>query len=81
MIKRRFLGLVLGLLAAGGAGAIVKYYLLRTGIEGVQRGYLLDDEEPLESFFEEEGEGPFVPCTPADFDADACEAAVDPPTL
>ena len=41
--------------------------------------HMLNDEEPLESFFEEEGEGPFVPCTPADFDAGACEAAVNPP--
>ena len=39
---------------------------------------LLNDEEPLESHFEQEGEGPYVPCTPADFDADACEAAVNP---
>jgi len=43
--------------------------------------HMLNDEEPLESFFEEEGEGPFVPCTPADFDADACEAAVNPPEM
>ena len=35
--------------------------------------------QPLESHFEDEGEGPFIPCTPADFDADACEAAVNPP--
>ncbi|MGB5811411.1 MAG: pectin acetylesterase-family hydrolase [Polyangiales bacterium] len=42
--------------------------------------HLLSDE-PLESYFEEEGEGPFVPCTPNpdDFDADACEAVVNPP--
>ncbi len=40
--------------------------------------HLLDDEEPLESHFEDEGEGPYVPCTPTDFDADACEAAVNP---
>lgn len=41
--------------------------------------HLLDDEQPLESHFEEEGEGPYVPCTPGpDFDADACEAAVNP---
>lgn len=39
---------------------------------------LLDDDEPLQSFFEEEGEGPYVPCTPAAFDAAACEAAVNP---
>lgn len=43
--------------------------------------HMLNDEEPLESHFEEEGEGPFVPCTPADFDADACEAAVNPPEM
>jgi hypothetical protein len=40
--------------------------------------HMLNDEEPLESLFEEEGEGPYVPCTPADFDADACKAAVNP---
>ncbi len=33
--------------SAGGAGAIVNYYFLRTGIEGVQKGYLLDDSGPL----------------------------------
>ncbi|MBW2508253.1 MAG: hypothetical protein JRE81_06460 [Deltaproteobacteria bacterium] len=33
--------------SAGGAGAIVNYYFLRTGIEGVQRGYLLDDSGPM----------------------------------
>ena len=38
--------------------------------------HLLADEEPLQSYFESEGEGPFVPCTPAAFDANACEAAV-----
>ena len=41
--------------------------------------HLLSDD-PLESYFEEEGEGPFVPCTPTDdFDADACSAVADPP--
>ncbi|UCH30691.1 MAG: hypothetical protein JSV06_06620 [Myxococcales bacterium] len=40
--------------------------------------HLLDDEQPLQSQFEEEGEGPYVPCTPDSFDADACEAAVNP---
>jgi len=40
--------------------------------------HLLNDDEPLESHFEEEGEGPFVPCTPTAFDAAACEAAVNP---
>ncbi|MFZ1866643.1 MAG: pectin acetylesterase-family hydrolase [Polyangiales bacterium] len=41
---------------------------------------LLNDDEPLESFFEEDAEGPYVSCTPtpADFDAGACEAAVNP---
>jgi len=39
---------------------------------------LLNDDEPLESFFEEDGEGPYVSCTPAEFDAGACEAAVNP---
>jgi len=39
---------------------------------------LLDDEEPLQSFFEQTAEGPYVPCTPDDFDAGACEAAVNP---
>ncbi len=39
---------------------------------------LVQSDAPLESYFEEEGEGPFVPCTPgADFDAAACEAAVN----
>jgi hypothetical protein len=40
---------------------------------------LLDDEAPLESYLEDEGEGPFVPCAPAEFDAGECEAAVNPP--
>jgi hypothetical protein len=39
---------------------------------------LLDDETPLQSYIEETGEGPFVPCTPDAFDADQCEAAVNP---
>jgi len=39
---------------------------------------LLDDEAPLDSYIEETGEGPYVPCTPDSFDADACEAAVNP---
>lgn len=38
--------------------------------------HLLSDEEPLESFFEEDGEGPYVACTPDSFDAEGCEAAV-----
>ncbi len=33
--------------SAGGAGALVNYYFLRTGIQGVERGYLLDDSGPL----------------------------------
>ena len=40
--------------------------------------HLLNDDEPLQSYIEEDGEGPYLPCTPADFDADACEAAVNP---
>ena len=41
--------------------------------------HLLSDE-PLKSYFEEEGEGPYVPCTPgADYNAMDCEAAVNPP--
>ncbi|MBW2225212.1 MAG: hypothetical protein JRF54_13550 [Deltaproteobacteria bacterium] len=41
--------------------------------------HLLSDE-PLKSYFEEQGEGPYAPCARgADFDADACEAAVNPP--
>ena len=41
--------------------------------------HLLNDDEPLESFFEEEPEGRYRACTPAEFDAVACEAAVNPP--
>jgi hypothetical protein len=42
--------------------------------------HMLDDDTPLQSYFEEEGEGPYVPCTPgASYDADACEEAVNPP--
>ena len=41
--------------------------------------HLLDDSEPLQSYIEEDGEGPYVPCTPDSFDADGCEAAVNPP--
>jgi hypothetical protein len=41
--------------------------------------HLLSDE-PLKSYFEEQGEGPFRFCAPGeDFDAVACEAAVNPP--
>jgi hypothetical protein len=43
--------------------------------------HLLDDEQPLQSYFEQESEGPYVPCSPAAFDADACEAAVNPPPV
>lgn len=32
--------------SAGGVGALVNYYFLRTGIAGVQKGYLLDDSGP-----------------------------------
>ncbi len=32
--------------SAGGIGALVNYYFLRTGISGVQKGYLLDDSGP-----------------------------------
>ncbi|MEL6190173.1 MAG: hypothetical protein AAFU79_36585, partial [Myxococcota bacterium] len=39
---------------------------------------VLDNTQPLESFFEAESEGPFAPCVPGrpEFDAAACEAAV-----
>ena len=38
---------------------------------------LLDDQASLPSYFEEQAEGPFVPCTPGDdYDPDLCEAAV-----
>jgi len=33
--------------SAGGAGAIVNYYFLRTGISGVEQGYLLNDSGPI----------------------------------
>ena len=36
---------------------------------------VLDDTSPLDSYFEETPEGPFVPCTPESFDAMACEEA------
>ncbi len=39
--------LFVGGCSAGGAGAIVNYYFLRTGIEGVERGYLLNDSGPI----------------------------------
>jgi hypothetical protein len=39
---------------------------------------LLDDDTPLQSYIEETGEGPFVPCAPDSFDAEQCEAAVNP---
>jgi Pectinacetylesterase len=39
--------LFVGGCSAGGAGAIINYYFLRTGIEGVERGYLLDDSGPI----------------------------------
>lgn len=37
--------------------------------------HLLDDDEPLQSYVEEDSEGPYVPCTPDSFDRDGCEAA------
>lgn len=46
------------------------------------RGYvehLLDDEQPLMSYFEEDGEGRFLSCTPIALDAEMCEDAVNPP--
>lgn len=39
--------LFVGGCSAGGAGAIVNYYFLRTGLEGVERGYLLNDSGPI----------------------------------
>lgn len=39
--------LFVGGCSAGGAGAIVNYYFIRSGIEGVERGYLLDDSGPV----------------------------------
>jgi hypothetical protein len=36
--------------------------------------HLLDDNQPLQSFFEEDCEGRFLACTPACFDAVMCEA-------
>jgi hypothetical protein len=39
--------------------------------------HLLDDEQPLQSYFEEECEGRFQSCTPACFDAAMCEMAVN----
>ena len=39
--------LFVGGCSAGGAGAIVNYYFLRTGITGVERGYLLNDSGPI----------------------------------
>jgi hypothetical protein len=42
--------------------------------------HLLSDE-PLQSYFETQGEGPYVPCTPLDPMPAACEAAVNPPPM
>ncbi len=39
--------LFVGGCSAGGAGAIINYYFLRTGIDGVQQGYLLNDSGPI----------------------------------
>lgn len=33
--------------SAGGAGSLINYYFFRNGIEGAQRGYLLDDSGPI----------------------------------
>jgi hypothetical protein len=33
--------------SAGGVGALSNYYFLRTGIQGVEKGYLLDDSGPV----------------------------------
>ena len=41
--------------------------------------HMLDDDQPLQSYFEEDSEGPYAPCTPDELDEDACEAAVNPP--
>lgn len=55
------------------AGSEIGEMSLRDYVE-----HLLDDDAPLQSYFEEDGEGPYVSCTPAEFDADACEAAASP---
>ena len=39
--------------------------------------HLLDNDTPLRSYFEEELEGPFVPCTPGNFNMMACQDAMD----
>ncbi|MCA9635432.1 MAG: hypothetical protein KC420_05295 [Myxococcales bacterium] len=33
--------------SAGGAGSLINYYFFRNGIEGVDRGYLMDDSGPI----------------------------------
>lgn len=33
--------------SAGGTGALSNYYFMRTGVTGVQKGYLLDDSGPI----------------------------------
>lgn len=38
--------------------------------------HLLNDAEPLRSHFETEPEGPFIPCSPAEFDLELCAEAV-----
>jgi hypothetical protein len=63
-------GLVFGLIT-GGCGS-------DAGSLGGSGGTGDSSFVPLESFFEEDAEGPYVSCTPADFDAGACEAAVNP---
>lgn len=38
--------------------------------------HLLDDDTPLQSFFEDDGEGQYVDCTPGSYDEEACMTAV-----
>ena len=62
--------------SAGGAGAIVNYYFPFYRTTNSSHCVTISGLEEFSL-----GEGPFVPCTPADFDADACEAAVNPPEM
>jgi hypothetical protein len=39
--------LFVGGCSAGGVGALVNYYFIRSGLQGVERGYLLDDSGPI----------------------------------
>ncbi len=41
--------------------------------------HLLDDSQPLSSYLEGDSEGRYLTCAPADFDAEMCEDAVNPP--